>query len=185
MRSTFAAGLAGFCLIAPAAAEQFPRALVGKSIILEWTDNRTMKDNYGNFYYPTLSFSIQIYIGLQGHVFSTFHRVNQNRPSHVQDSSEVGGPAGNVLHWRFQNGSLSAVQLYRQGAREIAVRFQDSFQKCTLDVRLGKAPGTTAILMNGLVSSREYELVDLKITSARCNVKRGNIFETDGQMTDR
>jgi hypothetical protein len=176
----------GFACLVPIAAnesqaQQMPAGLREKSIGLSWTDTRTIKDTSGRVQSIAQSSTIDLYVSSLGRVFSSFQRStsgSSSRGSYHQASvsKQISGTGDNFLHWRFENGTLVADQLFIRGARRITIIFGGRFDSCSVNVLHGKEAGTTPIYYRGTDSRIEYEIIDIKVTSTSCSIRQGNVF---------
>jgi hypothetical protein len=155
-------------------AETMPAALRGESIILNWSDARTIRDDSGRQKDRTQTSEIRLYVSDQGRVFSRLYR--STGPKDTKTISEVSGVGSNYLHWRFEGDSLVADQHFDRGARRVAVSFSDGFRACSITVLHGKEAGAEAIRYTGYDDNIQYEIVAIRVTAANCSMRQGNVF---------
>ena len=152
--------------------------LLGKSIDLSWSEQHTIRRDSGVVRFTAVAYSVKLYVGTQGHIFSAFelellgHRIRRS-PGH---EAEVTGAEREKLHWRFQDGALVAVWVFPQGAREVTVSFDPSFTTCSVSIQYGKAAGQAVIRMPGIHHRAEHDLLAATTASTSCAIREGNIF---------
>jgi hypothetical protein len=172
-------GFACLHMTAESQAQQAPRELREKSIVLNWSEDRTMKpvfgDASGKERTSRFDATINLYVSIQGRVFSTFKRTSGRLV--YDDSNQISGTGKSLLLWRFQDGALVADQAFARGARRVVIAFSDHFNACSIKVIYGKEGGTEPIIFDGTAAgSPQFEAVDEKMISTSCSVRRGNIF---------
>ena len=174
--------IASFVLIASASllistvcwAEEIPAALRGKSVALNWTDARTVRDATGRQKSLTQTSEMKLYLSDQGRVFSRFDRSTGQKDA--KTVAQVSGAADNYLHWSFEGGSLVADQHFKRGARRVVIGFRDGFRGCSVNVLHGKEAGTEAIHYTGYNDNVDYEIIAISVTASSCSVQPGNVF---------
>ncbi|MGD0184544.1 MAG: hypothetical protein ABSC25_04760 [Roseiarcus sp.] len=173
-------GFAILLLTGESQAQQAPRELREKSIVLNWSEIRTTKGISGHMsgreFTSRFDATLNLYVSVQGRVFSTFKRVSGRLV--YDDSNEISGTGKSLLLWRFQDGALVADQAFARGARRVAISFNDQFNTCSIKVTYGKKGGTEPIIFEGSApgDDSQYEAIDQKMISTSCSVQQGNIF---------
>jgi hypothetical protein len=171
-------GFAILLLTGESQAQQPPRELREKSIVLNWSETRSVKILTGRHagQDDTYRFdvAINLYVSAQGRVFSTLKRVAGRYV--FDDSNQVSGTGENLLVWRFQDGALDADMAFAQGARRLAVTFSNQFNACSVNFIYGKEGGTAPIIWEAPNGERT-EVIDIKLLSTSCSVQQGNIFD--------
>jgi hypothetical protein len=167
-------GIGSLQMAAEARAEAIPAALHGKSVVLSWSDARTVKDTSGNQKNVNQTSQIELYVSDLGRVFSRFER--HTRPNDVNTLTQVSGAPDNYLQWRFESGTLIADQKFTKGMRRVTISFSDSFGNCSISVLHGKEVGAQAIHYNDLTTNADYEIITIAVTATSCSMQSGNIF---------
>jgi hypothetical protein len=171
--STRALGLLlAFLLTADAHAQS--AALRGKSIILSWQDQRTIKNlGSGEVRMIGQTSNIKLYVSVQGRIFNEMVRAaGQN----VRQDQQVSGQGRNQLTWQFQGRSLVADQHFLRGARRVIINFDDGFTKCSVRVLHGKEAGSQPIQYKDMTRGAHWEIQTIGVTSSNCSVRDGNVF---------
>jgi hypothetical protein len=154
-------------------AEPMPTALRGKSLVLSWTRDFTLKilsgKRAGQIISSVSPLSIKLYVSLQGRIFSSYERRDWGA------SEQVSGSGENILHWRFEGGTLLADEAEVRGVRRVTAGSTDGFRTCSMNVIYGKEGGTASVIFQG-TDNNEYELIDKKIITTSCSTQQGNIF---------
>jgi hypothetical protein len=155
-------------------AEPMPTALRGKSLVLNWTRNFTLKTlsgkRAGRIFSNVAPLAIKLYVSLQGRIFSSYERRDWGT------SEQVSGTGENTLHWGLEGGALVADEAEVEGVRRVIASSADGFVTCSMNVVFEKKAGTGSVVFEG-TDDVQYELVDGKITSTSCTVQQGNIFD--------
>ena len=166
------------------AAQQIPAALLGKSVVVNWTDIRVEREvsAAGTTQSPS-DFTISIYVSSQGHIFSLYDRRHSQKDQSANIDRQVGSVGSIIadsrrlaLSWQFENGNLSADQQFIQGARRVSIDFDSSYKRCAVKVIYGKGAGNENIRYLSRESGRELELLESRITSTKCRVLHGNVL---------
>ncbi len=164
-------------------AGDIPQALVGKSINATWVETRETSLFDGTLKHVDTDQIVYVYLGGNGHIFSASdlyafaggkkgHRPRGREFHHA----EVSNDPRKRFHWRFAGNTLSAVQIFEEGARQINITFPDSFAGCNVDVRYGKTSGEAAIRETGY-GHTHWKLDAVKIASNSCSIRDGNVFD--------
>jgi hypothetical protein len=164
-----------FMLIAFGNAEPARTALQGKSVLLNWSETRTIVDDRGQERIRPFVANVTLYISTKGRIFSLFKRKGTADASNVSNGSEKDVPE-EVLHWRFEGSTLAGYLTFVRGVRKISVTFDDEYKKCSMNTFYGKERGTT-IIINPLTGGSNFELKAATIDSTDCQVLEGNIFD--------
>jgi hypothetical protein len=169
-----ACGLATLPMATKSLAAQIPAALRGKSVLIDWADDRTVKDPSGREKNLSQTAAIKLYVSENGRVFSQMNRSTGSKDQ--KTDVQVSGASNNFLNWHFDDGTLIADQHFLKGARRLIVKFADGFENCALTVLHGKETGTGAIRYLGMNDQIEYEIMAISVTSTSCRVQTGNVF---------
>jgi hypothetical protein len=174
-----------FCFVVLRCSDVYaaPSALLGKSVVISWSEDRTQKRggeaqlghqvNYGTF---------SVYVSSAGRLFNRRTRdakssLNRKKTKWTKDNDKVssGGSDGEARGVSFQGNTLVAVQQigHGEGARRILVNFDGAYSSCTAQVIAGKAEGVEKIGNRG----GKPDLYGIKTAGASCTVKNGNVFE--------
>jgi hypothetical protein len=155
-----------------------PAQLRGKTIDLNWSDNRVEKViASGRERSVTQSSMVKVYIGTEGRFFTQFGRFANNGGRHTNslDLKEVSG-GNSTLNWHVEGLNLTADQKLMRGARRLIVTFDSGFSSCSLRVLHGKEAGLAPIQYTTLNNKEPVELTSINVTSANCSVATGNSF---------
>jgi hypothetical protein len=167
-------GLGCLSVTAESRAEQIPATLRGKSLVLSWSDARTVKDMSDRQKNVAQTSEIKLYVSDQGRVFSQFER--RTGRNDAKTLTQVSGASDNYLHWRFEGGALTADQQFIKGVRRVTISFGDGFRNCSIKVLHGKQVGAQTIHYRDFNTDAEYEIITIAVTSTSCSIQDGNIF---------
>jgi hypothetical protein len=149
-------GLAAMFTLDESRAGQIPESLFGKSIVLGWSDVRTIKNTQsGRLFIQGQQSSVSLYISEKGRTFSSLRRelyVQGHRSMDAATNNEVSGTE-KVLHWRFEGDSLVADQAFLRGARRVSISFDNGYHNCSIAVLHGKVSADAPIQLTGLMAA--------------------------------
>jgi hypothetical protein len=165
-----------------ARAQTVPAPLAGRSIALEWIDQRSELNHWRNHQSDnSYDFSVTVYLGIKGHIFSVYDRKTIGKPR--QDTrntlvSDLGNgevdPTKLRLAWKFEGQSLAADQLFVSGARRLKVNFTRDFSGCDLQVIYGKGSSGENIQYISRTNGKLTELLSVTVISTSCRILQGN-----------
>jgi hypothetical protein len=148
-------------------------ALAGKSIILNWTDTRTVRTESGRERTFELSLTIKLYVSYKGRVFSVFDRASSK--GNNRSDAGISGERNRPLHWRFEGRDLVVDEPFVSGARHVSISFGENFSTCGIRVTYGKKSGEP-IRTHPLHGPGILEILDVAVTATSCSVQQGNLF---------
>ena len=129
------------------------------------------------------SFTIKIYIGSNGHIFSLYDRRSEKSKGKVNIDKQVAEAGANnangrtiALSWRFERGELDSDQLFIVGARRVSISFNGDMTACETRVIYGKGKNNANIRYLSRIDGHEVELLDSRINSTDCRIVDGNIL---------
>ncbi len=163
-------------IVGAANAEPAQTSLQGKSILLNWTEKRTIVDARGRERVVPFAGDVAIYVSAKGRIFSRFRRRGVDDANNVSNGSEKD-VTEQVLHWRFEGSTLAGYLTFVRGVRKISVEFAGDFKTCSMSTLYGKDHGASVII-NSLTSGGDFELKGATIDSTDCQVREGNVFDT-------
>ena len=153
-----------------------PKALDGKSVIVNWTEERRQRrEGEKNYRRAIREGTFSAYVSDTGRIFNRISMMNPQR--------ELSGKRDRVGNERGMEVTLSeqtmmAVQSVQgAGARSITMKFDENFTSCTAEVILGKTEGAEHIAAKSMIRpGTNIEIASVKTSGARCAVKDGNVF---------
>jgi hypothetical protein len=164
----------------PAVAQaQAPPALRGKSVVVSWTENRSLRAVGQPAFHDTQTpFSTAIYVSALGRPF-----IRQSARPHRQVGSadyvgaEGSTQSGGSRQVQFQASSLVVTtSMTAGGARRIVVDFDASYSRCTARVTTAKQVGAEIIRSRSLATGKPLEIRSVAVAGTRCSVRDGNVF---------
>jgi hypothetical protein len=160
-----------------AAAQTAPSTLRGKSVVVSWTEQRSLRRvGEANFRETSTLFSVSIYISSAGRPFS---RISAS-PGRISGSADYVGVSGSsnsggARQVTFRGNSLSmTTSMTSGGARNVTVDFSGS--GCTARVITAKQVGSQMIRSKSLASGAAIEIRSVAVVGTRCSVRDGNVF---------
>ena len=159
--------LAGGCLLLPATtALAAPQQLLGKSVVISWTDSMQNRKFDGTSYGSTHSQQRIVYISSAGRLFVRL----TNRSGGNLRNREVAPGAGGTS-FRFEGNRMVGHAVFSGFARRVAVNFDSSFSNCTTTVQYGSSggPRTWKTLRGETV-----ELQSVSPSAPSCSIREGN-----------
>ena len=159
--------LAGGCPLLPAtAALAAPQQLLGKSVVVSWTDSMQNRKLDGTSYGSTHSQQRIAYVSSAGRVF-----VKATNRSGNNVSNREMAPGANGTSLRFEGNRMVAHAIFSGFARRLTVNFDSSFSSCTATIQYGSAGGPrTWKTLRG----ERVELQSVSPSEPSCSIREGN-----------
>lgn len=157
-----------------ACADDIPSQLYDKTISASWTVKNVLRDDNGRVISPTVVSKRLIYISSAGRAFMKAEFKSARRSSerkYAPGESTVGGTARDVA---FEEGKLVALSAFQQGAIRIAIAFDGSYSKCTVDIRYGRDGG--ANIRRRSIDGVMREIVESHVSGETCSIGTGNLI---------
>lgn len=167
-----------FIFVTSAFASSAPPQLLGKTVVTSWSEDTAWKDVDGKSGTAQSTVELSIFVSDKGRLFTQYARRMNGQPSMAYSN----GPDSNLLKtsnfignapFQFNGRTLQNTFRYKSGARHIEIRFDESFQSCSLVVSYGRedgAPGRVTTAMN----KRLFLLGKTSVIGPRCAVESGN-----------
>jgi hypothetical protein len=160
---------------AAARAASAPAQLLGKSIVVNWTENRVQR-NAGevNFRSVAASHQFSIYISSVGRIFS---RLTNTTRAGTGSADEVGGTSGAKRTPVFSGQSMTIFIPSRgSGVRRLTVNFEGSFGSCTAAVVRARPEGAAIMTGTSIITGKVIETQSVSVGAASCAMQNGNVF---------
>jgi hypothetical protein len=178
MRATAAILIIGLApLSSPVSAQSAPESLRNKSVVVNWTVNRSLRlVGEGPFRDMSTPFSLAIYISSAGRPFAR----TTATPGRRSGSAEAVGTSGKsysggTRQVRFSGNTIEVLASNSGGARRVVV--QVSGGGCSAQVTIGKDVGGSGVMRaKSLASGKAIEVRSVAVTSTSCSVREGNVF---------
>lgn len=161
----------------PAAAQATPESLRNKSVIVNWTANRSLRVvGEGDFRDTAIPFSLSVYISSAGRPFA---RITAS-PGRRSGSAEAVGTSGATnsggsRQVRFSGNTMQIAASAQGGARLVTVEISGG--SCSARVMVGKEVGNSGVIRGkSLASGKAIEIRSVSITGTSCSVREGNVF---------
>jgi hypothetical protein len=167
-----------------------PKWLVGKSIIIRYTETRSfdpVKTGFGTANEDTLDSRTNIYISDRSRIFA----IGQNnivvftlKGQPTRSVSRIKSPdsTSQGSDWRFEGDTLygfsSLGNSQYVSVKRIAVNFNPGSQTCTATIGYARPSGSKDNIAQGWWRGEFYYLRGHTLTSSSCEVKFGNIFDS-------
>jgi len=170
-------------LTGQAAAASAPAGLLGKSVIVSWSESRQQTfEGESQPVYRSVSRQLSIYISSAGRSFTRMqmHASGSGRLPARSLSATVerapddpsGGRPG-ALH--FEGGALIIDTQLNSGARRLTITFDGAFASCNARVIYGREGGAP-IRTTSMINKRRLQVNSLETSAPRCVVRDGNVF---------
>ncbi len=160
--------------IASAAA---PTQLLGKSVVISWTETRMQKwPGDQNLRSAVRAGELRIYVSSTGKIFN---RLSMRGRGPGGSSDQVAGGGSDNYENRivsFQGRSMTQATPMVGGVRRVAADFNESFSGCAAQVLTGMESGAKKIVMKSLGSGLPFEIHSIQTSSASCSIQNGNVF---------
>jgi len=161
-----------------------PQQLIGKSIVLSWSNTREQRDqkpdgSWTNFHTVQGGHKLILYVSTTGRVFS--RRINTTK-SGSGNMDQVGSEASGaypVSTPSFSGQTMSIVSVAEGGAGRTEINFDSGFTSCTARVSYGFEAGKTSVMLSP-ITKRKVETRSVQNGAVNCSVQSGNALEGAG-----
>ena len=150
-----------------------PAQLLGKSVVIDWSDTRSQRDG-DNPEYHTVSGShtLSVYISTAGRTF--IRQVNRTRAGSGRRDQAPGQSGSRTAV--FDGQTMTVFGQTRGGAQRTVVHFEGGFTGCSAATGLGFQSGQTSVSVSP-ITGRRVEMRSLAVTGINCSVRNGNVFD--------
>jgi hypothetical protein len=150
-----------------------PSALFEKSVVVDWTEQRSQRDEgeTRGWHQVTGHITLNVYISAAGRVFS--RQINRTK-SGSGDIDRIAGE-GRTPPVSFAGQTMTIIRLQSGSARRIVVDFDSTFSSCTAKASMGFEAGKTSISLSP-ITKKHVEIRSLEAGSASCQVRSGNVL---------
>jgi hypothetical protein len=177
-----------FLLPATADAASAPPPLLGKSVVVSWSEQRVQRAvGVLETHQRGVSFDLSVYISGNGRIFNRLAATVSGAPQRgaagmrrgasdqIAGTADESGRANRVAH--FEGNTLLVENAFKAGgARRIAIQFDGAYGTCTAQVINGRSAGATSAVQKSLITGGEIEVISVSTGAATCSVKDGNVF---------
>jgi len=162
------------------AVEAPPQQLLGKSIVVTWSESRIQRDEgEANFKPVHATQKMSLYIGATGRVFSRLTyttRRGSGRFEQVQENS-AAAPKSSDRTATFGDQSMTVVQPFQQGGmRRLLINFGDDFDNCSAKVSYVTEPGSQTSSGWSAITKKMVEFKSIRMSGENCSVLGRNVF---------
>lgn len=149
-----------------------PPQLLGKSVVVSWTDTRSQRDGDNpEFHTVNGSHTLTVYVSTAGRLF--IRQVNRTRAGSGNRDQAPGDRGSRTAV--FEGQSMTVFGQTRGGAQRTIVHFGSGFTSCSATTGLGFENGQTSVSTSP-ITGRRVEMRSLAVTSVGCSVQNGNSF---------
>ena len=164
--------------IAPigARAEPTPAALLGKSVVLTWSETRQQRMlGEQNFRSVHASHNLGMYVSVAGRVFV---RQTIRTGSGVGSGDQVSGSPESHVVPSFAGRTMTLFSPFRSGGmRRHIITFDAAFTACTATVAFAKEVGRETAITGSVIDKRHlFEMQSISVANVTCAVQDGNVF---------
>ena len=172
-------------LPAAAQAQHAPDALIGKSIVVNWSEDRSLRRAEETAFRETRTpFTVSIYVSTKGQPFT---RITAMPPKMSGKGNATGSAdylgrtgaeqGGGVRLLGFKGNSLELTTTMRAGgARHLVVQFDSGFTSCSASIIAAKQVGSAVIHTRSIASGAPIEIRSVTASGATCAVRNGNVL---------
>jgi hypothetical protein len=177
LRSTL--WILGALLLGAAPAQAAPAQLIGKSVVIGFTENRVQRmADWPDFRSVSIGAEISVYISSAGRTFSRLQmssRRGRRGGTSTGKADRVGNSARAVTS--FQGNTMTIMSGGAGGARRTVVTFGTGFTTCEASTVRAKPAGQGVIRAKSLIRGGiANEIRSIEITGISCRVVDGNVF---------
>lgn len=171
------ATLAVFAIVSfEARAAPTPAALLGKSIVLTWSETRQQRTvGEQNFRSVNASHHLSMYVSGAGRVFV---RQTIRTGSGTGSGDQVSGSPESHVVPSFAGQTMTLFSPFRSGGmRRHDITFDAAFSGCTATVAFAKEVGRETAITGSLIDKRHLvEMQSISVANVTCAVQSGNVF---------
>jgi hypothetical protein len=150
--------------------------IVGKSVLVNWTDNLQIQRADGSFNVP-VSRELRIYISSAGRPFT---RVTSTSRRGSATNEQVGGTgvtgAGGVRAVSINDHTLVLETTIGNWARNLHVEFAPGGSSCSAQMLVGKEVGSAPKAFRSGISGMMTEIHAFTVSGVSCTMQQGNVF---------
>jgi hypothetical protein len=161
-------------------AQDTPAGLRGKSIVMNWTENRIQRvvGSSDEFRPRAIAQSLSVYVSTEGRLFSRRGMTNPKGDSGKREGvGQTGTSAtGGLRDSRFQGDTLIVSTELGTGARLITVSFTNGFSSCTAAINVAIEAGKPTLTVKSLADGRTFEVKAVSADAVSCSMSSGNVF---------
>lgn len=162
-----------------APAQTAPDSLRNKSVIVSWTENRSLRVvGEGEFRDTSTPFSMSIYISSAGRPFARVSAAPGRGKTGSADHVGASGASnsGGVRQTRFSGNSLEMTATMQSGgARRISVDFSGGGCSARVITAM-QAGGSGVIRSKSLATGKAIEIRSVQVAGTSCSIREGNVF---------
>ena len=164
--------------IVPIGARAAPAVLLGKSVVLTWSETRLQRRlGDQNFRSVNASHNLSMYISSAGRVFvrqTIRTRAGVGSGDQVSDS-----PQSHVVP-SFVGRRMTLFSPFRAGGmRRHVITFDAAFDTCTATVAFAKEAGRETAITGSLIDKQHLvEMQSIAVANVTCVVQNGNVFRS-------
>ena len=153
-----------------------PQQLLGKSVVVTWTDTRSQRDGDNPDYHTVSgSHTLSIYVSTAGRLFS--RQINTTRAG--SGGRERAPGERNPGSITFGGQTMTVFSQTHGGTQRTVVHFDNGFAGCSATTGLGFEHGQTSVSISP-ITHRRVEMRSSTVTSVGCSVRNGNVFGGGG-----
>lgn len=161
-------------LFTAAPAQAAPAQLVGKSVVISFTENRVQRNSdWPDFRSIVIGGEVDVYISSAGRAFSRVRMTNRGGETGHRD--RVGNEAGGAVS--FAGNTMTIVRAQGGAARRAVVTFGTGFTSCQASMMFAKPSGQSVIRDKNMVRPGvTIEIRSVQVSGISCSVRDGNVF---------
>jgi hypothetical protein len=154
-----------------------PGALLGKSVVITWEENRIQR-NEGElrFYSIKASYELAIYVSEKGRVFARAARSTRAGSGATERVDGKGDDPAPTHVPKFGDHTLQYFMPLGGGGRLITAQFDAGFGSCAASARIGRSDGSQLIRAYSPITKRWVEIQSVEMSGGACAIQAGNVM---------
>ena len=150
--------------------------LVGKSVVVRWTENRQQRINSGaDLRAVTVGFELQIYVSGAGRPFSRLTVSSRGgSPGNEQVGTQGESLGGGVRSISANGNSITLQANYGNYARNLRIEAASGGSGCSAQMSVGRESGSTPKAFKS--GGRTIEIHSVSVSGVSCSIHQGNVF---------
>lgn len=150
--------------------------LLGKSVLVSWTENRQQRTDGSEVRAVTRNFQLQMYVSEAGRLFT---RSTSSGRGGTHGTDQVGGGGrslgGGARSVAVSGNTITVQSNWGNYARILRIDVGPGGSSCSAQMSVGKEPGAAPRSFRN-VGGFTIEIHSLSVSGVSCSIRPGNVF---------
>jgi len=163
-----------------AAAAGPPPQLLGKSIVVSWSNTRQQRDqkpdgSWTEFHKVQGRHELIVYVSTAGRVFSRQVNATHSGSGTMDQAPDQSAGPYPVRTTSFGGQTMTVISVAQGGRGRTQITFDSGFMSCTAQTMVSFEAGKTSIMLSP-ITKRKVETRSVENGAVSCMVQSGNVF---------